>query len=55
MTLFQRSLLSLLGAALAIGVWMFRYEMVIEGRVPYVLDRWTGKVKPVVPDMSDFH
>lgn len=52
MTPFQRSILALLGVALAVGIWMFRFEIVTGSRVPYLLDRWTGNVRMVIPDSA---
>lgn len=51
MSAFQRSLLVMLGTALGLAAWMFRYEVVPIARgsdgsfaAGYVLDRWTGSV-----------
>lgn len=37
-------------AAVLVAAWMGRYELVSGARVPFVLDRWTGKVH--VSDLS---
>jgi hypothetical protein len=43
-TTFQRALLALLAIAILGSAWMFRYAPIAGSRVPFVLDRWTGKV-----------
>ena len=47
MTRFQRAIIGLAVAALLGSAWMFRYSIVSGTRIPFVLDRWTGKVHVV--------
>lgn len=49
---FQQAIIGVAVAAIAVGAWNFRYDLVPAGRggdgaiiAGYQLDRWTGEVK----------
>ena len=51
MTPYQRTIVALAVVAVLLTAWMSRYSIVSGARMPFVLDRWTGKVH--IPTLTE--